>query len=100
MNDKVKNRYITAGVKAKVAIPIQDFIFSIYNLTPTDKDYIQVFRLNELKGNNTTFQRIEQSQEVPAFKREYLIVTEKAINEKIFIIDDGENVVMMLAEEY
>ena len=100
MNNKVKNTYITAGIKVKVPIPIQEFIFFIYNLTPTDKDYIQVFRLNEVKGNNTTFQRVEQSQEVPAFKREYLIVTDEAINEKIFIVDDGENVVMMLAEEY
>lgn len=68
----------------------------IYDLE-IPRDYLQVFQLSVKDGQ----QMIVHSQEVPAYKKEYLIVTAiELITAKIFVIDDETAVTMLLAEEY
>ena len=91
------NRYLTLGVDAEIPIELQLFMWESLNDIPEPKDYFQVFRLFSLNG----IQCIEHEQEQPPFKREYLLPTiETLITAKVYIIDDGDNSTMLLAEEY
>lgn len=61
------------------------------------KDYLQVFRLTE----QNSLQVIRHTAKQPEYEMTYILPTmTKAVTAKIYIIDDGENCVMLLAEEY
>lgn len=45
-------------------------------------------------------QKIIHEQEVPEFKREYLLNFPEPIAAKVYVIDDGDHCTMLLAEEY
>lgn len=55
-----------------------------------------IFRLSESNGK----QKIIHEQEVPEFKREYLLAFPNLVNAKVYVIDDGDHCTMLLAEEY
>ena len=57
---------------------------------------MQIFRLSESNGK----QRIVHEQEVPEYKREYLLAFPEPVNAKVYVIDDGDHCTMLLAEEY
>lgn len=89
------NKYITKGVQSEIPIALQLFMFDCISVVP-EKDYLQIFKLSAVNGK----QRIIHEQEVPEFKREYLLNFPETINAKVYIIDDGEHCTMLLAEEY
>lgn len=63
-------------------------------------DYLQVIELSiKMDEKGKKQQLIKHRQEVPSYQREYIVSVEQPINEKIFIIDDG-NTTMLLASEY
>lgn len=60
-------------------------------------DYLQVFNLSQENGQ----QKIEHVQEVPEYRREYLITLDIPIfTGKVFVIDDETHSTMLLASEY
>ena len=90
------NRYLTKGVQSEIPIALQIFMWDCITAVPVQKDYLQIFRLSECHGN----QRIIHEQEVPEFKREYLLAFPEPINAKVYVIDDGDHCTMLLAKEY
>ena len=80
-----------------IPVEIQVFLWNAIDSMPEPKDYLQVFRLSEKEHK----QHILHESEEPEYKAEYDISPVKEVlNEKIFVIDDGEQCTMLLAEEY
>ena len=92
-------RYLTCGINEQIPINIQLFCWQCYDAAKvTGKyDYLQVF---ELKILDEQTQQVEHRQEVPEYKQIYHLKSTNLINQKIFIIDEGEYATMLLAEEY
>ena len=92
-------RYITSGVNEQISIDIQLFCWYCYEVVKaTGKyDYLQVFELKTV-GEDT--QQIEHRQEAPEYNQVYQLKSINPIEQKIFIIDEGEYATMLLAEEY
>lgn len=90
-----ENRYITKGVQLEIPVLLQIFMWDCISAVP-EKDYIQIFRLSECNGK----QKIVHEQEVPEYKREYLLAVPEPVNAKVYIIDDGDHCTMLLAKEY
>ena len=92
-------RYITCGIKDQVPMDIQLFCWQCYEKVKAsdEYDYLQVF---ELKQIGEYIQQIEHRQEVPEYNQVYKLRANDSINQKIFIIEEGNSVTMLLAEEY
>ena len=71
-------------------------MWELINQMPVDKDYLQVFSLSAENGR----QKIRHSQEMPDYKKEYLLEAGTIFIGKIFVIDDGDYSTMLLAEEF
>ena len=96
MNFK-NRRLITKGVDNKVSPLLQIFIWHCIDTMPSPKDYLQIFNCTMLDGK----QKITHIQEIPEYKREYLINSDTSVFVgKIFAIDDETHSTMLLAEEY
>ena len=96
MNFK-NRRLITCGVDLKVNPLLQVFMWHLIDELPEPKDYLQVFTCTSYDGK----QKITHAQEVPEYRREYLIESDSSFFVgKIFVIDDDTHSTMLLAEEY
>ncbi len=89
-------RYLTKGVQAEIPLELQLFMWVCIDSLPSERDYFQVFRLENLNG----IQKITHFSEQPEYHREYLIPTGNPITAKVYIIDSDEYSTMLLAEEY
>ncbi|SEV93549.1 DUF960 family protein [[Clostridium] fimetarium] len=98
-----KKRYITRGVESKIPLKWQIQIFeSIDEMQgKIELDYLQIFEMKQESKNGVKMQVIKHSQEQPKYIK---IMEFKTMNEciegKIYVIDDGSNIVMLLASEY
>ena len=92
-------RYLTKGVNEQISIDLQIFCWQCYDAAKItgEYDYLQVFELTVTADH---MQQIEHRQEVPEYKQVYQINSVHPIEQKIFIIDEGEYATMLLAEEY
>ncbi|WP_297639039.1 DUF960 family protein [uncultured Clostridium sp.] len=96
------NRYITRGIKGALDIGMQLAMWQMVDgLKEKSKevDYLQVFKIKR----NEKEVRIEHSQEIPKYKKVHVLESLERVDKeivKVFVIDDGLNSVMMLAEEY
>lgn len=88
-------RYMTKGVQSDIPIVLQIFMWDCIKAVP-EPDYLQIFRLSEFNGK----QKVIHEQEVPEYKREYLLAFPNPITAKVYVIDDGDYCTMLLAEEY
>ena len=88
-------KYVTNGINSKVDLFLQLFMWNLITDMKGPKDYLQIFKCSNENGK-----KIEHIQEVPEYKRQYLLYADTIFIGKIFVIDDGEHSVMMLAEEY
>jgi len=92
-----KPRYLTRGVDAEISVEIQAFLWSAIDYMPTERDYLQVFKLSDVNG----LQTIEHSSEQPEFHMTYILAeVEKPVTAKIYVIDSVDYCTMLLAEEY
>ena len=89
-------RYLTKGVQAEIPLELQLFMWGCIDKLPEERDYFQVFRLENMGG----IQKIIHFSEQPEYHREYLIQTDKSITSKVYIIDSDTYSTMLLAEEY
>ena len=95
---KFKNdRFITRGVAENLNPLLVMVLWELIDNMTIQQDYLQVFELSEEKGK----QKIEHIQEVPEYKREYMITLDNPIfTGKVFVIDDETHSTMLLASEY
>lgn len=100
---KKENRYVTRGINVEVDLAIQivlwNMIDELKRKGDIKLDYLQVFEVEKVEG----MIKIEHRQEVPSYSQTYMLKgmdIEITFKIKIFVIDDGENSIMMLAEEY
>ena len=89
-------RFLTCGVDAVIPLDLQLFMWQCVDRLPATRDYLQVFELSP----SGPMQVINYSSEEPEFKRVYLLPSDSPINEKVYIIDDGDHTTMLLASEY
>ncbi|MDD7184562.1 MAG: DUF960 domain-containing protein [Oscillospiraceae bacterium] len=90
-------RYLTRGVYSEIPIELQLFMWEYIDRLPENRDYFQVFELENL-GN---IQRITHFSEQPEYSMEYLLPTiTNPVTAKVYVIDDGDHSTMLLAEEY
>lgn len=88
---------VTSGIKDRIDPKLEYILFYLILKLKIEKDYLQVFELEREKN----LIKIKHRQEVPFYEKEY-ILKHKLKNpfEKIFIIDSGGSIVMMLSSEY
>lgn len=89
-------RYLTRGVNTEIPIWLQVFIWECIDRLLEERDYFQVFRLENLNG----IQRITHFSEQPEYHMEYLIPTDNPITSKVYIIDSDTYSTMLLSSEY
>ena len=89
-------KYLTRGVDGEIPLELQLLMWEYIRRMPVDRDYLQVFILSQ-KGNS---QEIIHKQAEPEYGRKYTIKSISPLNEKIYVIDDGEYATMLLASEY
>lgn len=89
-------RYLTKGVQSEVSIALQLFMWGCIDKLPEERDYFQVFRLENFNG----IQKITHFSEQPEYHIEYLIPIDNPIITKVYIIDSDTYSTMLLAEEY
>ena len=97
------NRYMTKGINQTLDISLQVMLWQIIDDVKESKevelDYLQVFKIR--RSNEELI--IEHTQEVPEYKKVYLFNNLGSLIEedlKIFIIDENDYNIMLLAEEY
>lgn len=99
-NDK---RYITRGIQEQINEENPLVYLELWKLIDEmdieEKDYLQVFELRAVHGIDA-IQEIEHTQEQPPYRKIYRYYTDKPVNAKIYVIDDGDHSTMLLSEEY
>jgi len=89
-------KYVTRGVLSEIPARLQGFMWQQIRSMAEPKDYLQVFTLSNFNG----LQMVVHTQEVPDYKRQYLLKTEKSVSGKVFVIDDKTHSTMLLSSEY
>lgn len=88
-------RYATRGVMENVNPVLLLFLWQLVDAMPLPRDYLQVFKISK-EGDQI---KITHTQEIPAYRREYLLDAPVFVG-KIYAIDDSEQSTMLLANEY
>ena len=98
------DRYITSGIRHQIPMEQQLMMWAIIDdflIKDIEIDYLQVMQLSvEIDKLGATRQLIKHTQEKSEYCQYYWYKVDEAVNEKIFIIDDGLHTTMMLAREY
>ena len=97
------NRYMTRGIKETLDISLQMKLWKMVDDLKESKeielDYLQVFKIR--RSNEELI--IDHTQEVSEYKKIYTFNKLSSLVEedlKIFIIDENDYNIMLLAEEY
>ena len=61
-----------------------------------NRDYLQVFNLSVIDG----CQHIKHTQEQPKYCKEYTVLCDSPVTEKVYIIIEDNIQTMLLAEDY
>ncbi len=98
MFESSKGRYLTRGINENVCIELQIFLWKLIDELPEPRDYLQVF---DCEVTASGLQRVIHRQEQPEYRAEY-VLTDKItpVEDKIYMIDDGEHCTMLFASEY
>ena len=92
-----KNRCVTGGIRDKVPLLTQLFLWQCIDELNEPRDKLQIFKCSMCDGGL----KIIHIQEKPEYKREYQFIVDTPIFiGKIYVIDDGDHSTMLLAEEY
>lgn len=89
-------RYLTKGVQSEIPLELQLFMWGCIDKLPEERDYFQVFKLENFNG----IQKITHFSEQPEYRKEYIIPIDNPITSKVYVIDSDEYSTMLLAEEY
>ena len=91
------NRYITRGVQSRIPHDTQRllwYLIDVLEIPEVDSFQFYTLTIEESK------QKILHQQEQPEYSMELLVEVSEPVSEKVYVIDDGENSTMLLAEEY
>ena len=90
-------RYLTRGVNESIPFETQAFMWNCIDRLPEgERDYFQIFELNDIGG----MQHIIHKSEQPEYKMNYFIPMFRPVSAKVYVIDSAEYSTMLLAEEY
>lgn len=99
-----KKRYETRGIQSRIPIEYRFLLWLLVDelCQEMQADYLQVFQFTyEADGRGGVTQTITHSQEQPDYSMAYEFpMSEMGIEEKVYVIDNGECCTMLLAEEY
>lgn len=105
--DLSKKRYETEGINTRLNILYRFLIWQLIDELGEnmDLDYLQVFELKskelvDEKGKVIYEMTLTHSQEIPEYSNSYIFRVEEPVNEKIYVIDDGDYATMLFAHEY
>lgn len=94
-------RYLTRGVNTNISLFLQMLLWDMIDEMQIEKDYLQVFKLIPIEIDGETVLKIVHTQERPPYECTVILSRlTQPIQEKIFVVDDGDHSTMMLAEEY
>lgn len=94
-------RYATPGVLLRIPLHVQNLLwFIIETMAVESQDYLQILELSETIIDGKSMQKIIHKQENPLYLKEHIIPVKKAVNAKLFVIDDGPYSTMLLSHEY
>ncbi len=104
MFELTKDRYLTRGIVREVPTELQLFLWVVLEREKSrhEMDYLQVFKL---RVDEEKTLHIDHCQEQPKHERTYSLAMvgsdmPEVNGKKIYVIDDGTYVTMLLAEEY
>lgn len=89
-------RYLSHGVDESIPIELQLFMWGCIEQLPEERDYLQVFDLEQVG----IMQSITHRSEKPEHRKVYLLPSEKPLTEKTYVVDDNDHSTMILASEY
>ena len=95
-------KYMTRGVQECIPFDLVVLMWQMYDRCKEEMnscDYLHVFQLKMLEGEVLN-QEIIHQQEVPEYERTYVIAVERPITGKIYVIENDDYVMMLLANEY
>lgn len=93
----MKQRYMTRGAEVTLPFWLRTVLWMLWDSVPTTtRDNLQIFRLTASADS----QKIVHTQEQPPYEQELDLPAEDAVTQKVYMIDDGSYVTMLLAEEY
>ena len=95
-------KYMTRGVQECIPFDLVVLMWQMYDRCKEEMnpcDYLHVFQLKRLEGEVLN-QEITHKQEVPEYERTYVIAVERPITGKIYVIENDDYVMMLLANEY
>lgn len=96
--------YMTQGFMNEIPTAVQLMLSSLLHSRiqkHKQVDYLQVFKLSrEQNEQGITYQKIVHEQEVPPMKDAYCLITDEAVNETVFCIDDEDHHTFLLSSEY
>lgn len=101
--NNTKGTYITRGIAEAIPFSLQMLLWCLLEEAKQKRelDYFQVFKLHTKTEGNECVLEITHAQEHPEMYEEKIqMSSDTVINEKVYVIDDGENVTMLLAKEY
>lgn len=97
-------KYISRGIDTTLNLDMQVLLWGLIDdlnkRNDLPIDYLQIFELSSQRIDDILIQKITHRKEIPFCQREYYIITEEAIDEKVYVIDSEEYVTMILASEY
>ncbi len=91
-------RYLSRGADERIPWPISMLLWKMVDsMEISQKDCVQVFELHKTEYG----QSILHFQEEPPYRHELDVSPyTKAVDAKVYIIDDGKRSTMLLADEY
>lgn len=96
--------YSTQGYISEIPLVVQLMISSMLHKRIEEKkevDYLQVFKLSrEQNEQGIICQKIVHKQEQPPMEDVCYLVTDEAVNETVFCIDDETHHTFLLSREY
>lgn len=95
-------RYVTSDISIEIPISLQTIMWEMIDELSIERDYLQVFDITNINIDGERFIKIKHSQEQPEYMNEVLFIIDTDINidDKIFVIDNGECSTMLFCYEY
>ena len=98
-----KKRYETKGINTKLNPVYRYILWSLIDSLKEEMklDSLQVFEfVCEKDEQGRYIQKLTHSQEENLYSKTYDFPVEEPVNEKVYVIDDGEQCTMLFDEEY
>ena len=92
-------RYITRGISCSLHPCLMSFIWDKVDALPDERDYLQVFDLYEENGKQMIRHRAAEPEHCTEYEFPYQLPS-GIVENKVYVIDDGDHSTMLYADEY